>query len=156
MLSEPAVVTAASDGRLLLRADRAPRCATCTLKRGCGQSLLGTQRALTLNLPSAAAIAPGTQVRLAVAERDLLQLIGCFYLPPLLLLLGAALLGWRLGLSELLQFCCVALGLALGVGCSHLLLRRHRLNSQMLHSQIPNSQTPTLQIVPAAPGESLS
>jgi positive regulator of sigma E activity len=137
MLSEPAVVTAFQDGRLLLQADRARACTKCSLKRGCGQYLLGTGHAVTLSLPGEnhAALQPGTEVRLAMPERSLLRLIACFYLPPLSLLLGAMAFGWALGLNELLQLFCAVLGLGLGIACSRVLLRGH---------------APPLQIFPAA------
>jgi positive regulator of sigma E activity len=137
MLSEPAVVTATVEGHLLLQADRAQACTKCTLKRGCGQYLLGAGHAVTLNLPSDSLtpLQPGTEVRLAMAERSFLQLVACFYLPPLFLLLSAVTLGWRLGLSEAQQFLCVVLGLGLGMVCSRTLLRGY---------------VPPLHIVPAA------
>jgi positive regulator of sigma E activity len=137
MLSEPAVVTASQDGRLHLQADRSRACAKCNLKRGCGQYLLGSDHAVTLNLPSAAyaELQPGTEVRLAIPERGLLQLVAGFYLLPLFLLLGAVTLGWMLGLSEALQLFCAVLGLGLGLAASRVLLR---------------GVEPSLQILPAA------
>jgi positive regulator of sigma E activity len=125
MLSEPAVVTASEDGRLLLQADRSRACAKCNLKHGCGQYLLGSDHAVTLSLPGAAyaELRPGTELRLAMPERGLLQLVAGLYLLPLPPLLGAMTLGWMLGLSEAWQLLCAVLGLGLGLAGSRLLLR---------------------------------
>jgi sigma-E factor negative regulatory protein RseC len=138
MQSESALVASPDGKTLQLRTARQSSCSACSLKGGCGQYLLARQDAL-LELHSCElgeelrkqGLRAGEQVRISLAEGQLLLLAALFYALPLASLLLATLLAFWLGAGEGAVILAALAGLLSGIALTRQLLRTGRLGRRL-------------------------
>jgi positive regulator of sigma E activity len=109
MFTEPTRIIAADATKIFLQTERGNVCGKCTMKQGCGHSLLLSRSASTIELPREAllsdgagadALLVGTSQQLCMSEQAVLSGVLWFYGVPLVSLLAATALATLLGAGE--------------------------------------------------------
>jgi sigma-E factor negative regulatory protein RseC len=114
------IVQNVHDQLAIVRVDAPVACARCASGKGCGAGLLTQDerpRELEVVVPEGLSLRRGDPVNLAIAPQYLLRAAFFAYGLPLVGILGAAAIGWVLGLAttDVAAVGCVLAGLALGV-----------------------------------------
>lgn len=147
MIEERGIVRAVSQGLAEVECERRTACGSCSVKSGCGTSLLerffGRRRGL-LTAQDTLSVQPGDRVIVGVREEELLKAAVAAYLTPLLVMILGAVAGqwvgelllpaWADGLSLLGGLAGLAVGLRFlalrfarpepGAGLQAVILRR--------------------------------
>jgi sigma-E factor negative regulatory protein RseC len=137
MIEESAQVVALEQNTALLQTQRKSACQSCSVKSGCGTSVLSGlfgQRYTQLRVPNTLDAKIGDEVLVGVAENALVQVSLLMYLLPLIMLLAGAMLAeWLaagLGLdSALTTLLGGVAGFALALLGVRVLLRHERFSA---------------------------
>jgi sigma-E factor negative regulatory protein RseC len=127
MIEQRARVVGTDGGFALVEAAPSGGCSSCGVQGGCGVSKLGRllpQRTRLLRVPNDLGARPGDEVALGLPDDALLRSALAAYLPPLLGLLGGAVLAGALSPGETWALPGAAIGLLLGLAASRILSRR--------------------------------
>lgn len=103
MITEQAVVTACSDGKVEVSLQRASACGHCELSRGCGTGAIGRllgNRRRPLVIDTDQPLKPGDHVLLGLSESALVRASLLVYGLPLVAMIAAGLFAAALGLAE--------------------------------------------------------
>lgn len=95
MIEEVATVVAVEGGSILCQTQRRSVCHSCSVKQGCGTSVLTKvvgQRSTQIALPKTLDVKVGDEVVLGIEENALVQGSLLVYTLPLIVMIGAALL----------------------------------------------------------------
>jgi sigma-E factor negative regulatory protein RseC len=139
MIEERAQVVSIEGDQVLLQTQRQSSCGSCSVKSGCGTSVLAGivgQKVTQLKLPNTIGAKPGDEVMLGMAENALVAGSLLVYVLPLVMLLLGALaaegLAASLGMdAELMPIVGGAAGFALAVLLVRRLLQKSSVGLQM-------------------------
>lgn len=139
MITERARVVAVEGENALLQAQRQSTCGSCSVKSGCGTSVLASvvgQKVTQLKVLNSLGAKPGDEVLLGMADNALVTGSLLVYMIPLVMLLLGALAGeglaGHLGMdAELMPIVGGAAGFALAVLLVRILLQKTSAGLQM-------------------------
>lgn len=139
MIEERAQVVSIEGDQVLLQTQRQSSCGSCSVKSGCGTSVLAGivgQKVTQLKLPNTIGAKPGDEVMLGMAENALVAGSLLVYVLPLVMLLLGALAGEGLAASlgmdaELMPIVGGAAGFILAVLLVRRLLQKTSVGLQM-------------------------
>lgn len=139
MVTEKAQVVAVEGDHALLQAQRQSSCGSCSVKSGCGTSVLASvvgQKVTQLKVRNTLGAKPGDEVLLGMADQALVTGSLLVYMLPLVMLLLGALAGEGLaqyhGLNaEWMQIAGGVSGFVLAVWLVRFLLRKTSAGAQM-------------------------
>lgn len=148
MVEEIATVVACDDGGLWLSTTPVSSCNACQVSDDCGTGIVAktlTPRQQQFFVASELKLLPGEQVKIGLAEPELVKAALMVYLLPIVLLLGFALLAATVTASEGLLLLAGLVGAAVGFG-----LARYYDQKQANHQKIQIlAVLPTLGVQPA-------
>jgi len=139
MIEETAQVVAVEGDDAVLQTQRQSACQSCSVKQGCGTSVLAKvvgQRSNLIRVTNRLDAKPGNQVVVGIAEDALVKSSFLVYGLPLVLMLISAVVGEQLAPALGLGSELAAMLFALGGFCLSLLLVRLVLRYSPLRSRI--------------------
>ncbi|MFW2374164.1 MAG: SoxR reducing system RseC family protein [Gammaproteobacteria bacterium] len=139
MIEETATVVAVEGAYALLQTQRQSACQSCSVKTGCGTSVLSQvvgQRSSQLKVENTLQLKVGDEVVIGLLENSLVKGSLLIYALPIMLMLGAGLLGDQLAQSYHYNRDLLASGFAVSGFLLSLPLIRWIINGSVLKQQM--------------------